>query len=81
MKKLKELKYKVVSWLGGNSRLYSEMLEEEITRRDVVLFNIAFTVLIFGILVVSQHTTVGLIAICSAGLLVNRLQRKKDNSM
>lgn len=80
MKKLKELIYKVVSWLGGKSELYSKMLEEDITRRDVVLFNIAFTVLLLGVLIVSQHTTVGLIAICSAGLLVNRLQ-KKDNSM
>lgn len=81
MKKIKELIYKVVGWLGGRSELYSKMLEEDITRRDVVLLNIAFTVLLLGVLVVSQHTTVGLIAICSAGLLVNRLQRKKDNSM
>lgn len=74
----KNKKNKVVSWLGGNSEFYSKMLEEDITRRDVLLYNVAVVVFLLGIVIIERHTIAGIVAICTAGLLVNRFVRK-DN--
>ena len=67
---MKNIRNKVVSWLGCKNEMYSTMIEEDITNRNVILYNIAVVVFLCGVLIAEQHPFVGLSAIAVAALLV-----------
>lgn len=71
------MKEKIFNWLGCKNEMYSTMLEEDITNRNVILYNVAVVVFLCGVLTAEQHPFVGLSAIAVAALLVKSC--RKDN--
>ncbi|MBF1491416.1 MAG: hypothetical protein HXN76_01665 [Prevotella pallens] len=67
------MKEKIFNWLGCKNEMYSTMLEEDITNRHVILYNVAVVVFLCGVLTAEQHPFVGLSAIAVAALLVKEL--------
>lgn len=69
------MKEKIFNWLGYKNEMYSTMLEEDITNRNVILYNIAVVVFLCGVLIAEQHPFVGLSAIAVAALLVKSCRK------
>ena len=72
---MKNIRNKVNSWLGCKNEIYSTMIEEDVTNRNVILYNIAIVVFLCGVLVAEQHPCVGLVAIATAVLLVKSCRK------
>lgn len=69
------MKEKIFNWLGCKNEMYSTMLEEDVTNRNVILYNIAVVVFLCGVLMAEQHPFVGLSAIAVAALLVKSCRK------
>jgi hypothetical protein len=69
------MKEKIFNWLGCKNEMYSTMLEEDITNRNVILYNIAVVIFLCGVLTAEQHPFVGLSAIAVAALLVKSCRK------
>ena len=69
------MKEKIFNWLGYKNEMYSKMLEEDITNRNVILYNIAVVVFLCGVLTAEQRPFVGLSAIAVAALLVKSCRK------
>lgn len=69
------MKKKIFNWLGCKNEMYSTMLEEDITNRNVILYNVAVVVFLCGVLTAEQHPFVGLSAIAVAALLVKSCRK------
>lgn len=72
---MKNIRNKVNSWLGCKNEIYSTMIEEDVTNRNVILYNIAVVVFLCGVLVAEQRPFVGLSAIAVATLLVKSCRK------
>ena len=72
---MKNIRNKVNSWLGCKNEIYSTMIEEDVTNRNVILYNIAIVVFLCGVLVAEQHPCVGLVAMATAVLLVKSCRK------
>lgn len=72
---MKNVKYKVINWLERKNEMYSTMIEEDITNRNVILYNIVVVLFLCGVLIAEQHPCVGLSAITVAALLVKSCRK------
>ena len=72
---MKNIRNKVVGWLGRKNEMYSKMIEEDVTNRNVILYNIAVVVFLCGVFVAEQHHCVGLVAMAIAALLVKSCRK------
>lgn len=72
---MKNVKHKVINWLERKNETYSTMIEEDITNRNVILYNIFVIVFLVGVLIAEQHPYVGLSAIAVAALLVKSCKK------
>lgn len=72
---MKNIRNKIISWLGGKNETYSTMVEEDVTNRNAILYNIAIVVFLCGVLIAEQHPCVGLSAITVAALLVKSCRK------
>lgn len=72
---MKNIRNKVNSWLGCKNEMYSTMLEEDITNRNVILYNVAVVVFLCGVLIAEQYPCVGLVSIATAALLVKSCRK------
>jgi hypothetical protein len=72
---MKNIKYKVINWLERKNEMYSTMIEEDITNRNVILYNIVVVLFLCGVLIAEQHPCVGLSAITVAALLVKSCRK------
>lgn len=69
------MKEKIFNWLGYKNEMYSTMLEEDITNRNVILYNIAVVVFLCGVLMAEQHPFTGLVAMAIAAVVVKRCRK------
>ena len=69
------MKEKIFNWLGYKNEMYSTMLEEDITNRNVILYNIAVVVFLCGVLMAEQHPFTGLAAMAIAAVVVKRCRK------
>ena len=72
---MKNIRNKVVSWLGCKNEMYSTMIEEDVTNRNVILYNIAVVIFLCGVLIAEQHPFTGLVAMAIAALLVKSCRK------
>lgn len=72
---MKNIRNKVISWLGCKNEMYSTMIEEDVTNRNVILYNIIVILFLCGVLIAEQHPCVGLSAITVAALLVKSCRK------
>lgn len=69
------IKNKVISWLGCKNEMYSTMIEEDITNRNVILYNIVVVLFLCGVLIAEQHPFTGLVAMAIAAVVVKRCRK------
>lgn len=72
---MKNIRNKVISWLGCKNELYSTMVEEDVTNSNVILYNIAVVVFLCGVLIAEQHPFTGLVAMAIAAVVVKRCRK------
>lgn len=72
---MKNIRNKVINWLGYKNEMYSTMIEEDVTNRNVILYNIAVVVFLCGVLMAEQHPFTGLAAMAIAAVVVKRCRK------
>lgn len=72
---MKNVKYKVINWLERKNEMYSTMIEEDITNRNVILYNIVVVLFLCGVLIAEQHPFTGLVAMAIAAVVVKRCRK------
>ena len=72
---MKNIKYKVINWLERKNEMYSTMIEEDITNRNVILYNIVVLLFLCGVLIAEQHPFTGLVAMAIAAVVVKRCRK------
>lgn len=72
---MKNIRNKVISWLGYKNGMYSKMIEEDVTNRNVILYNIIVVLFLCGVLAAEQYPFIGLAAIATAALLVRSCRK------
>lgn len=72
---MKNIKYKVINWLERKNEMYSTMIEEDITNRNVILYNIVVVLFLCGVLIAEQHPFTGLVAMAIAAVVVKRCRK------
>lgn len=72
---MKNVKYKVINWLERKNGMYSTMIEEDITNRNVILYNIVVVLFLCGVLIAEQHPFTGLVAMAIAAVVVKRCRK------
>lgn len=75
---MKKITKKAILWLNTESEFYTNMAEEPITRKEAILWNIAFVSFFVGVLIIAQQTILGLAAVSIAALLGRKLQKEDD---
>lgn len=65
------------NWLDSDSRLYSIIMEEPITRRTVILVNLIMALLLMCAIIGVEYPLITLILMCCAWILVKRIKRIK----
>lgn len=72
---MKNIRNKVISWLGCKNEIYSTMIEEDVTNRNVILYNIVVLMFLCGVLIAEQHPFTGLVAMAIAAVVVKRCRK------
>lgn len=72
---MKNIRNKVISWLGCKNEMYSTMIEEDVTNRNVILYNIVVLMFLCGVLIAEQHPFTGLVAMAIAAVVVKRCRK------
>lgn len=72
---MKNIRNKVINWLGCKNEMYSTMIEENVTNRNVILYNIVVLMFLCGVLIAEQHPFTGLVAMAIAAVVVKRCRK------
>lgn len=70
------MKTKVISWLNQRSELFSHLMGENFTRRDIILSHIIAIGMMVGGFVVEHYPVISVVATLVVGLSVKRLIRE-----
>lgn len=70
------MKTKVISWLNQRSELFSHLMGEQFTRRDIILSHIIAIGMMVGGFAVEHYPVVSVVATLVVGLSVKRLIRE-----